>query len=466
MEERIQAACYIRVSTEDQTEYSPDAQKRALENYAQQHGMSLSPANVYVDAGISGRRAVTRPAFMEMIAAAKRKPPPFSVILVHKFDRFARSREDSIVYKSMLRRQCGVQVISITEQLEDDRMGLILEAMLEAMAEYYSINLGEEVRKGMTEKARRGGLQTAPPFGYRVSDNNLTPVPAEARIVADLFRRYLAGESMAAMARWARVSGVLSHRGNPLDSRGIRYILGNPAYIGKLRWSSGEESVVADSGHPPLIEEEVFWSVQDRLREQTARHGRHAQPGGARRHWLAGLVRCAACGGGMVFSAPHFLRCGRYVKGKCTVSQHIAVEKLERTILDCLRQDITLAGSLQINPVSWPGEEADLSRQAAALERKLERLREAYLCGAETAKEYGREKSVLLAQKRELIIRKEKTESEPQMSQVELQAASDRLDFPEADCEALYRAACAVLSACIWNREASHVTLIYRWEPK
>ena len=108
MEETF-AACYIRVSTEEQTEYSPEAQRRALERYAGQHKLSIRPEHVYVDAGISGRRAETRPAFMAMIAAAKEKPPPFSVILVHKFDRFARSREDSIVYKSMLRRQCGVR---------------------------------------------------------------------------------------------------------------------------------------------------------------------------------------------------------------------------------------------------------------------------------------------------------------------------------------------------------------------
>ena len=134
METKQQAACYIRVSTEEQTEYSPEAQRRALEGYARQHGYSIDPAHVYVDAGISGRRAETRPAFMAMIAAAKGKPPPFTAILVHKFDRFARNREDSIVYKSLLRRQCGVQVISITEHLEDDRMGLILEAMLEALS--------------------------------------------------------------------------------------------------------------------------------------------------------------------------------------------------------------------------------------------------------------------------------------------------------------------------------------------
>lgn len=95
METWQEAACYIRVSTEDQTEYSPEAQHRALEHYARQHQLTISPEHVYIDAGISGRRAETRPAFMAMIAAAKKRPPPFSVILVHKFDRFARNREDS-----------------------------------------------------------------------------------------------------------------------------------------------------------------------------------------------------------------------------------------------------------------------------------------------------------------------------------------------------------------------------------
>ena len=302
MGESIPAACYIRVSTEDQTEYSPDAQRKALEAYAVQHGMTILPEHIYVDAGISGRKASIRPAFMAMIAAAKRSPPPFGLILVHKLDRFARNREDSIVYKSMLLRQCGVRVISVTEHLEDDKMGLILEAMLEAMAEYYSINLGEEVRKGMAEKARRGELQTSPPFGYRAKENRLVPEPEEAEVVRELYRRFAAGESIHTLTRWAGERGVLSRRGNPLDSRGIRYILENPVYTGKLRWGrDGEGSrILTEGGHTPLVDRALFLSVQDLLAQNASRYGRHARPGGARKHWLAGLVRCAACGGGMI----------------------------------------------------------------------------------------------------------------------------------------------------------------------
>ena len=84
---------------------------------------------------------------------AKSTPKPFDVILVHKFDRFARNREDSVVYKSLLRSELGIQVLSITENIGDDKMSVIIESMLEAMAEYYSLNLSDEVKKGMSEKA-------------------------------------------------------------------------------------------------------------------------------------------------------------------------------------------------------------------------------------------------------------------------------------------------------------------------
>ena len=471
MEGSVPAACYIRVSTEDQTEYSPDAQRKALEAYARQHGMTIDPAHVYIDAGISGRKAVTRPAFMEMIGAAKRRPPPFSVILVHKLDRFARNREDSIVYKSMLRRQCGVRVISVTEHLEDDRMGLILEAMLEAMAEYYSINLGDEVRKGMAEKARRGELQTSPPFGYRAEGNRLVPVPREAETVRELFRRVLDGASIASLARWAGERGALSHRGNPLDSRGIRYILSNPVYIGLLRWGTGEgERSLTEGGHPPLIDGETFQRVRVLLEANQTRYGSHARPPGERKHWLSGLVKCAVCGGGLICSGSGCLRCGRYVKGKCETSQHVPAARLETAVLTRLREDAKGEGRLILTPVKGRKGQRndDLERTLAAEERKLVRLREAYLCGAETAEEYRDEKARLVRRIGELRSRREAEEREerPLPSPEELRDAADLPDFPFASAEDRFRAAAAVLSACVWDRERGTVTLIYRWGGK
>ena len=99
------AALYIRVSTDKQEELSPDAQKRLLLDYAKSHNMFVSPDMIFVENGISGRKADKRPEFQRMIGLAKSPEKPFQSILVWKFSRFARNQEESIVYKSMLKKQ-------------------------------------------------------------------------------------------------------------------------------------------------------------------------------------------------------------------------------------------------------------------------------------------------------------------------------------------------------------------------
>lgn len=232
------AAAYIRVSTDDQLEFSLDAQIKALREYAKKNDMIILNEHIYADEGISGKRADKRPAFMKMIANSKKKPRPFDVILVHKFDRFARSREDSVVYKSMLKRESGIRVISITEQMEDDKFSVILEAMLEAMAEYYSLNLSDEVKKGMTEKATRGELQTCPCFGYKAVNNQLVIIPEEAKYVTLIFEKFANQEmGMRQIAMYLNDLGVKTHRGCNFENRTIDYILNNPVYISMLRWN-------------------------------------------------------------------------------------------------------------------------------------------------------------------------------------------------------------------------------------
>ena len=102
-----------------------------------------------------------------MISMAKSKPVPFQTILVWKFSRFARNQEESIVYKSMLKKQCGIEVVSTSEPLIEGPFGSLIERIIEWMDEYYSINLSGETSRGMTEKALRGGYQSSPPLGYK-----------------------------------------------------------------------------------------------------------------------------------------------------------------------------------------------------------------------------------------------------------------------------------------------------------
>ncbi|MBO5004207.1 MAG: recombinase family protein, partial [Clostridia bacterium] len=234
----LRGACYIRVSTDNQTEFSPDAQLKAIKKYAENNNIILDDDYVFVDEGISGRKADKRPAFQEMIKIAKSKPKKFDVILVHKFDRFARSREDSVVYKSLLKKECNIKVVSITESIEDDKFSVILEAMLEAMAEYYSLNLSDEVKKGMTEKAERGQYQASPPFGYKMKDGKLEIVEDEANIVKVIFEKFTSKElNILQITKYINNLGYKTHRGNSFENRTIEYILTNPVYIGYSRWT-------------------------------------------------------------------------------------------------------------------------------------------------------------------------------------------------------------------------------------
>ena len=273
------AALYIRVSTDEQTEYSPTAQKRILMKYARDNGYCVSPENIYVDEGFSGRKAEKRPAFMQMIAEAKRRAKPFDVILVHKFDRFARNREDSVVYKSLLKKECGVKVISVTETIEDDKFSVILEAILEAMAEYYSINLSDEVKKGMTEKALRGGLQTIAPLGYSVCGNKLIVVPHEAKIIRLIYESFINGDNYSKIANNLNDIGYKTKKGNGFDGRAVSYILQNPVYKGDIRWSPYGKTgrnfdkagvIVSRGEHDAIVSADEWDSVQNIIGEKSA----------------------------------------------------------------------------------------------------------------------------------------------------------------------------------------------------
>jgi len=135
----MNVALYARVSSDKQdTDLSIMAQLKALREYTAKNGYKV--VKEFVDEAESGR-TTARPAFREMVSLVRRQQRPFDAVLVWKYSRFARSREDSIVYKTMLRKN-GVQVISITEPFEDTPTGRLLEAMIESLDEFYSANLG------------------------------------------------------------------------------------------------------------------------------------------------------------------------------------------------------------------------------------------------------------------------------------------------------------------------------------
>lgn len=397
------AAAYIRVSTEDQIEYSPDSQLKAIRKYAKEHDLILPEEFVFADEGISGRRTDKRVQFQRMIGTAKLKPKPFDVILLWKFSRFARNREDSIVYKSMLRKQCGIEVISISEQLSEDKTSILIEALIEAMDEYYSLNLAEEVKRGMSEKFSRGGVVSQPPFGYRMQDGIFFPDETAAPIVQMIFEDYLSGVPVRQIARKLNEIGITSRHGNPFENRTVEYILTNPVYLGKLRRSlTGdrsdryhEQDQCVDGQHQPIITQEVFDAAQAKRADTKKQYRKYARQDQPVQFMLKGLVRCDNCGATLIMSsAGHYLQCHNYGRGKCKVSHAVTVTKINQAVMEKIREDLADPDfdSRVIKQNVPKSAESPIPALIEKEERKLERIREAFEAGIDTLGEYRQNK--------------------------------------------------------------------------
>lgn len=410
------AAAYIRVSTDSQVELSPDSQIKLIRDYAKKNDMVVPDEYIFRDDGISGRSTQKRPAFNKMIGTAKQKPKPFDVILLWKFSRFARNREDSIVYKSMLRKQCGIDVISISENVGDDKMSILIEAMIEAMDEYYSINLAEEVKRGMQEKFSRGQIVSAPPIGYKAINGQFVP-DENAIVVKEIFEEFTNGKGTLTIAKQLNERGILTKTGNLFENRSIEYILRNPVYIGKLRKSTdgkgsrnnfrNSQTEIVNGTHEPIISEETFNTAQKILDENKAKYARYARTAQRKRAFLLqGLVHCSNCGATLTISQLRTnpsLQCYRYTHGKCNVSHSITEEKLNKAVIDELNAFLKKKNfDIDINFKTIQKNRIDNAYLIRREQEKLQRVKQAYEAGIDTLEEYRENKRAILSRIEEL----------------------------------------------------------------
>lgn len=458
------AAAYIRVSTDDQTEYSPDAQLKAIKAYCEKNDYFLDPAYIYVDEGYSGRKAEKRPAFMKMIGTAKKKPAPFKVILCHKFDRFARNREDSVVYKSLLHKECGIKVVSITESIENDKMGIIMESMLEAMAEYYSINLGEEVKKGMTEKAGRGEPCSIPPFGYKMVDKKLVIVPAEAEIIRKIYADFIAGGSYFEIAHNLNAMEVQTHRGNGFETRTISYILQNPVYIGYIRWTPtgrirrnfhSPDSMIVKGTHEAIIDASTFQVTANRIKEIKDSYRPYQKPDIKPAHWLKGLVRCSHCGHVLVKSNGYYV-CNGYVHGTCTYRDSIRVDRLDKLVLRTIKKDLSIPQTMNIKHMATDSSSKQLDEQIAELKLQLDRCKIAYAKGIDTLDEYANNKSRLTQAIGQLNQRRP-TEQQPSCPPYILDCMRGVLNQDDNRRDLVKK----IINEIIWDKDSKTLKVVY-----
>ena len=403
-------AAYIRVSDDRQDEYSPDSQLKLVREYAKKNNYYIPDEFVFYDDGISAKSSQKRTEFNKMIALAKDKTKPFEAIFVWKFSRFARNQEESIVYKSLLRKN-GVAVISISEPVFDGVFGSLIERIIEWMDEYYLINLSTEVKRGMLEKATRGEAMCRGACGYDLVGKTYVPND-DAHIVRQVFNAFANGTPTRTIAQSLISQGVKTSHGNPPDNRWVEYMLHNPVYIGKIRWSKDGRTVskrdydnpntlVIDSTHEPIIPMELWERVQEILKDRKEKSVKYRRDGQPVDWMLKGLLRCSCCGSTLVRQATKTpsAQCHKYARGQCATSHSIAIYKANRILIDTLKQHIYNL-SFSITPVQ-PADnvvQLDIERLISAEKRKLKRVKEAYENGADTLEEYKENKKRIEAQ--------------------------------------------------------------------
>ena len=468
------AAAYIRVSTDDQTELSPDSQIKQIREYAKSHDYIVPEEFIYRDDGISGRKTKNRPAFAQMISTAKSKKKPFDAILVWKFSRFARNREDSIVYKSMLKKQ-GIDVISISEPVGDDKMSVLIEAMIEAMDEYYSLNLSEEVTRGMLEKLSRGKCVNSAPLGYCLIDGELIIDEEKAEIVRRIYADFLDGVPMVQIARNLNADGIKTLYGKQFENRSIEYILRNPLYCGKLRFTKGgggaqchyhkddKDVLIVPGTHEPIIALDDWNRAAEKIQAIKAKHRKYYHECANKNTlMLTGLLRCSTCGALLTPSADGY-QCSKYSHGFCNVSHYVSQRKIHKAVIAAL-SDASI-GDINISPkVQKPKATDNTAKLIAREEAKLERVKDAYAAGIDTLEEYKENKQKILAEIERL--KSTQTNEKPAVINME-DIQAKRLSFlemasdPEASPEMLNSALKEFIDYIVYDKASEHITIFY-----
>ncbi len=322
----MKAVIYARYSSENQREESIEGQIRECTAYCKKNDITI--VRSYIDRALSAKTD-NRPDFQRMIKDSAKGL--FDVVLVWKLDRFARNRYDSAHYKAQLKKY-GVKVLSATENISEGPEGIILESLLEGMAEYYSAELSEKVIRGHTENALKckynGGTPT---FGYTIdSDRHYQIDPRTAPVVLEIFTRYDNGATMKEIRDYLNDTGVTTVRGKAIDLNFVAAILHNRKFLGEYKY----REIVIPNGIPAIVPQDLFDRVQNKLtKNKKAPARRKAEDD----YLLTTKLFCGTCGAMMVGESGtsstaerkyHYYRCVNTKKHKTCNAKHKSVKKL------------------------------------------------------------------------------------------------------------------------------------------
>jgi site-specific DNA recombinase len=393
---RKTALLYLRVSTKDQAEaggevegFSIPAQRDACRRRADE--LSATVDAEFAERGESARSA-KRPELQRMLAHLRENRVDY--VIVHKVDRLARNRVDDVEINLAI-QAAGAQLVSVTESIDETPSGMLLHGIMSTIAEFYSRNLANEVIKGSTEKAKRGGTVGKAPTGYRnvrVIENGrevrtVEIDPERGSLMRWAFEQYATGDwTMRELHAALTEKGLTSVGGprtpsRPLSLSNFARLLRTPYYMGVVTY----RGVTYPGNHEPLVSPELFGRVQAALDA----HGRSGEKQRQHHHYLKGTVFCGQCGSRMCVMKttnrhgtvyPYFFCLGRQTKRTRCRQRVVLIELIEDRV-ESLYKKVRLTPD-EISQLRafvldlWETNEANTADETARLRRRTSELRD------------------------------------------------------------------------------------------
>jgi len=282
---------YARVSTDKQAQkdLSIPAQIAAMKEYAKRNGWKV--VGHFIDEGESAKTA-DRPQLKKLIQYCKENKD-VDMVIVHKIDRLARNLIDYATIKAIL-KQKSIRLVSVSEPFDDNPIGHLLENIIASISEWYSANLGEEIKKANLAKLKRGEWPHKPPLGYKsVKGENgrvkHIPDPKLAPLVRQAFELFSTGNySLKTLSEEMHLRGLKTRYGRIYSPESMKKLLTRRFYIGRLEWQGKEYK----GKHKPIVPEELFYRVQEVLKKRSIDTGEK----GKLEFLLRGIAYCRACG--------------------------------------------------------------------------------------------------------------------------------------------------------------------------
>ena len=355
---------YMRYSSDSQTEQSIEGQNRVCSEFCEREGHHIIKR--YIDRATSASKDIDkRVQFLQMIEDSSKGN--FDAVVVYKLDRFARNRYDSAIYKNKLKK-AGVRVISATENISNNPEGIILESVLEGMAEYYSLELAQKIRRGQRESMEKGTYMGGNvPLGYKIVDRKYTIDPETAPIAQEIFQRYASGEQIQSIIQFLNSQGYRTSRGNTFSRSSFHRMLQSELYIGIFR--RGE--LVNETAVPPLIDKQVFYAVRKRLESQQRGAKMKKTEANGDDYKLSGKLFCGECGARM-FGRSGTSKTGKkhcyyechdnYYKKACKKSR-VKKEWLEDAVISLVKEIITPEAIDQLADAAVRQNQKDIEEQ-------------------------------------------------------------------------------------------------------